>query len=36
MSKYFSVAPEVKITVLELMDHILNTYDQKISDCNFF
>ena len=30
------LVPKVKITLLELLDHILNMYDRKISECNHF
>lgn len=35
LRKHFpSLVPHVRITLLELMDHILNTYDKRISECN--
>lgn len=34
--KYYpNLASRVKITLLELLDHILNTYDARISDCKY-
>ncbi len=30
-----ALEPYVQITLVELMDHILSTYDAKISDCKF-
>jgi NADH dehydrogenase FAD-containing subunit len=32
---YPQLKPYVKITLLELLDHILSTYDAKISACTY-
>ncbi len=36
LAKHFpALVPHVRITLLELLDHILNTYDKRISECIF-
>ena len=32
---YPHLIKDVEVTILELLDHILNTYDRQISECKF-